>query len=260
MTIKDNIKASIWRRMSSPVQQAVADGYYAAMIEFAYQRARHCKASFMFNGDSYGYFCHRYNFAYWNERAVEIPIAFRLLDRYRGLRILEIGNVLGHYAPASHVVVDKFERAKGVLNVDLLDYEPPRPFDLVVSISTFEHIGFDENHYAKGEEYSDTQGNVLKAIEKVKGLLSAGGLFLLTLPLGYNPFLDEKIAANALGMPDMWFLKRVSRSNRWKQVSFEEVRGVKYAAPFKPGANGLVVAQFIKGGAQNELSEMPERP
>ena len=70
-------------------------------------------------------------------------------------------------------------------------------------------------------------------------------MFLLTFPLGYNPGLDAEVAADSLGMK-IFFLKRISQSNHWQQVGFEEVRGIQYGKPFYPGANGLVIARYEK--------------
>ena len=56
-----------------------------------------------------------------DERAVEVPVAQALVDRHAPDRVLEIGNVLSHYRPQQHVVVDKYEQAAGVLNRDVLD-------------------------------------------------------------------------------------------------------------------------------------------
>ena len=51
-------------------------------------------------------------------------------------KILEIGNVLNHYFSFNHTVIDKYEEATGVLNVDIVDFDTNEKFDLVVSIST----------------------------------------------------------------------------------------------------------------------------
>ncbi|MFK5282271.1 hypothetical protein ACI3PL_22195, partial [Lacticaseibacillus paracasei] len=90
-----------------------------------------------------------------NERAAEIAIAAHLIEPYRQKDqknfhpvwsknapscILEVGNVLSNFMPCNHIVVDKFEKASGVLNVDIVDYRSTHKFDFIISISTFEHI------------------------------------------------------------------------------------------------------------------------
>lgn len=47
------------------------------------------------------------------------------------------------YVPVAHDVVDKYEGAPGVRNVDVLDNEDG-DLDYVASISTLEHVGWDE--------------------------------------------------------------------------------------------------------------------
>ncbi len=101
------------------------------------------RGSFALDGEVYPYLYHRRHPTWLNERTVEVPIARRMVERHRGTRILEVGNVLGLYGPREHLVVDKYERAPGVLNVDALDFRDERGYDLIVSVSTIEHIGWD---------------------------------------------------------------------------------------------------------------------
>src|SRR5262245_21627467 len=60
---------------------------------------------FIFNRKTLPYFRHRYNMTWRNERCIEIPIAQEFLNRHKGKRVLEIGNVLSHYLPISHDVL-----------------------------------------------------------------------------------------------------------------------------------------------------------
>src|SRR5690348_8913285 len=47
---------------------------------------------------------------YWrNERAVEMPLAERMIRRYDPATVLEVGNVLGNVGIHGHTVVDKYE-------------------------------------------------------------------------------------------------------------------------------------------------------
>ena len=104
---------------------------------------------FAFQGEAYGYLFHRYNLTWLTERAVEVPVVQAIVDRHAGERILEVGNVLSHYRSQSHLVVDKYERGRGVLNRDVLDLDDLGPFDLIVAISTLEHVGWGN----EGHEY-----------------------------------------------------------------------------------------------------------
>jgi len=71
---------------------------------------RYCRAkpprTFKFQGRHYGYFCHRYNYTWRNERAIEVPIIWKMVEENREGRVLEVGNVLAHYFPVRHDVLD----------------------------------------------------------------------------------------------------------------------------------------------------------
>ncbi len=180
-----------------------------------------------------------------NERTVEIPIALREVERRPGARILEVGNVLGAYADFPHVVVDKYERAAGVLNVDIVDYRPDAPFDLILCISTLEHIGWDETPREPGK--------VLRAVEAMHGMLAPGGELLVTMPLGYNAEVDALLEAGALPFTERRFLRRISRDNRWREAEWFEVRGAKFGSPYACG-NAIVVGRIRRPPAGSETS------
>jgi SAM-dependent methyltransferase len=183
--------------------------------------------TFEFDGRRFAYHVAAYNTTWENERAVELPIALDALRRHSGARVLEVGNVLKHYVDSPHDVVDKYERSAQAFRMDVLDFQPEQPYDLIVSISTFEHIGFDE-------EARDPD-KVRRAIEHVTGLLAPGGELLISAPLGYNPSLDELAQRDALGFGEMRFLKRVSDDNRWVEVGAADTAGARYDSPFPKG-------------------------
>lgn len=87
--------------------------------------------TFEVGGETYPYLLHNYNLTWSNERGVEVPVAWRLVERSGGKRILEVGNVLSHYHDVRHDVVDKFERAPGVVNQDMVDFDPRTRYDLI---------------------------------------------------------------------------------------------------------------------------------
>lgn len=162
-------------------------------IQFLYHKIFH-KKTFQFNGTDYFYFSRKYNTTFLNERAVEIPIIIHFIKKYKDKRILEIGNVLSHYFDFDFDIVDKYEKHQGVINVDIIDFNCSEKYDLIVSISTFEHIGYDENiRYGTSEDNNIQPNSVLRAIEKTKTLLKPGGVFVFTIPLGFNSFLDSRI-------------------------------------------------------------------
>jgi SAM-dependent methyltransferase len=132
--------------------------------------------SFVFGGRTYRYHFHPYKHSWLTERAVEVPVARGVVEQYAFGRILEVGNVLGHYRAHSHLVVDKYEHAPGVLNRDVMDLEDLGAFDLIVAISTLEHVGQDEPE--RGPE------KAARAALALRERLAPGGRLLITLPLG----------------------------------------------------------------------------
>lgn len=144
--------------------------------------------SFQAWGDEYPYFVDPYHTTWRNERSVEVPLARQFLSKTTGVG-MEFGNVLGHYRrePPPWDVVDKYERSAGVLNIDVLDYSPARPLDFIVSISTLEHVGWDE--LPRQPQKADD------AFEHLRSLLAAGGRMFLTVPLGHNATVDDAVLA-----------------------------------------------------------------
>lgn len=120
---------------------------------------------FMFHNKSYRYFYHKYNTTWQNERAVEIPIVWDIVKK-RGGNVLEIGNVLPHYFTFQHDVVDKHEKGEGVINEDVADLRLQNKYDLIVSISTIEHVGWDENPTHKKEKLNKPEKTLV--CEKTK--------------------------------------------------------------------------------------------
>jgi SAM-dependent methyltransferase len=187
--------------------------------------------TFTFRGRIYSYMYHWYGKTYLIERAVEIPIAWERVSaaRAESKRILEVGNVLSHFFPTDHDVVDKYERAPGVLNEDVVDFRPESTYDLIVSVSTLEHVGFDE-------EGPDSPDKVARAFENLRECLAPSGELFFTFPLGYNPAIDRLVRNGSLALIERAVMKRVSHySNRWEEVGWEDVRDPTYGRPFRSG-------------------------
>jgi hypothetical protein len=146
--------------------------------------------TFTYNGMEFDYFDHPYNTTRLNERAVEIPIVMEWLSRQHG-HGLEVGNVLSHYGVTGHHVVDLYEQAPGVQNIDLFDLRGPL-FDWIVSISTIEHVRWDTPP-------QDPNGSA-QAVQALLGMLRPGGSsqLLVTAPLGHQPYLDEAVRTGSL--------------------------------------------------------------
>jgi cyclopropane fatty-acyl-phospholipid synthase-like methyltransferase len=144
--------------------------------------------------------------------------------------------VLPHYYEFGHDVVDKFEQVPGVINEDVVDFSPGKRYDLIVSISTLEHVGYDE-------EPRDPQ-KVVRAVEHLKALLKPGGLMVITLPAGYNRPMDELLKNGALEFSGQYYLRRMTEDNQWAETGMDEAISAAYGSPY-PYANGLVVCTYV---------------
>jgi SAM-dependent methyltransferase len=209
---------------------------YPYWLYAKFERSR----KFDLNGNSYRYFTQRYNTAWRNERTVEIAIFEALLNQYGGKRVLEVGNVLSHYfqdiVPGrSHIVVDKYEIAEGVVNEDILSYEA-EPFDLIISISTLEHVGWDEKP-------RDPE-KVLRAIDNLKKLVKPGGELVVSMPLAYHPPLDRALTNGEVAFDNVTYLKRMNQFNSWREVPAEALEGVVFNDPY-PGASAISVCRWV---------------
>jgi len=184
-------------------------------------KARGRRPSFAYQGDTLEYFWHPYNRTWLSERALEIPIAQRFLARYPSDSLgLEIGNVLAHYQPITHRVVDKYETSPGVENIDVVDVTAPEPLDFVLAISTLEHVGWDEpiRDLTKAPA----------ALDHLRSLLDPHhGRLLLTAPLGHNPGLDAYLLQSDHGALTSDIFVRDHR-DRWTHVDRVEPHQVRY--------------------------------
>lgn len=190
---------------------------------------------FRFDGTEHAYFYHRYNRTWLCERVVEIPLALDGLRRAGPGRVLEVGNVLAHYGVRGHDVLDKYEEAAGLIREDAADFRPARPYDLILTLSTIEHIGWDE--------VPQEPRKVLAAVENLRRCLAPGGRMMATWPVGYHPELDRAVDAGELAPARLLCLRRTSARNEWAEATWAEIRGLRFGSPY-PFANGLCVGEF----------------
>jgi len=192
---------------------------------------------FKLQGKNYSYFCNIYNATWKNERAVEISISNELIKKYKNKKVLEVGNVLSHYSPVTHDILDKYEKSKGIINKDIVDFKPSKKYDLIISISTLEHVGFDEKPKDKNK--------IMLAVKNLKKMLAKNGEILITVPTGYNPYLDKILKKNKIKFTKKYCLKRISKDNKWVEVKWQEIKNSKYNKPFL-NANGLFIGIIKK--------------
>jgi len=206
--------------------------YSITLLRFRHERF------FTYRNERYAYFYHPYNFTWDNERAVEIPIVMRRLKSFKGEKILEVGNVLSHYYPVEWDVLDKFEKRTGVIKQDVVSFLPSSKYDLIVSISTLEHIGFDDD-IRDPHKIIETLRNLKK------NCLKQGGKMIFTMPLGYNTFMDNILFNDKLGFDEKNYLKKISK-NAWIEVEEKELEDITYGTTYIE-ASAIVIAEFKNG-------------
>lgn len=217
------------------VHRAYATGFRLVVepLQYLAFSVLHSGRRFSFAGKEYPYFIRRHNTTFRNERAVEIPICLDRVERNQGRDILEVGNVMSHYVPRDWTVVDKYEEGPGIVNADIVEHRPDRRYDLVISISTLEHVGKDED--------DQDPGKASRAIAHIADrYLKPGGTFLFTVPIGYNHPMDADLFGGAVRLSEKRYLLRVSADNVWREAAADEVRDARYGEPFE-NANALFV-------------------
>jgi len=202
-------------------------------IVLEYYRIFKSKGMFEFDGMKYHYFYSLYGSTWRSERAVEIPIVWNIVDKSKseGQKILEVGNVLSYRFNVSHDILDKYDKLDGIINEDVVDYNPPYKYDLIVSISTLEHVGYDE-------EYKDPM-KIVRSLQNLKRLLNCGAKLVVTLPLGYNKEMDSNLNKKIIVFDKIYYMKRIKK-DEWKQVMEIDPSDVDYDKSI-PSANAIII-------------------
>ena len=194
---------------------------------------------FKVNDTLYDLFYHRYNLTWTKERAVEIPYAIKEIESCKG-NVLEVGNVMSHYFNPTWSIVDKYEIADGVINEDINTYKPKNKFDLIIAISTFEHIGWDED----GEPDPFTSSvKIMESFNNLKNnCLNKKGRIVISIPIGWNPAIDKLFLDNAFNFKRISYVARVG-DREWVQTSKDKAMTCVYGKPY-PYANCIAIGEF----------------
>lgn len=206
---------------------------------FIYFKVFRSGKTFILNKKKYRYFYHLYNRTVASERVVEIPLAKEMLTNYENKDILEVGNVMSHYIHTNYPILDKHEKGRNVVNKDVINFNLKKKFDLILSISTMEHVGYSKRYWEpnKPDKFS-------KGIANLKKHLKKGGFIFVTFPLFYNEYITNLIVNKKAPFTKMYFMKRVSYLNEWKQISFQEaLKGDVYEGRFA-NANILCIGVY----------------
>jgi len=236
--VKENI-STVFSRMKKKygLLHTIKFGFNI-IVQFIFLGIYYQTQKFSFNNKEYNYFVNFLNATHTNERIIEIPIIIDILKENKCKKILEIGNVISKYYDFPHTIVDKYEETENVINDDVVKFQPNEKYDLIFSISTMEHVGFDENP-------QDSE-KILHSFENLKSLLQPNGKIIVTMPLGYNQYLDNYLMKGKFGFEKQFFFKKDQKYNTWKEVNTMDISTAKYDNKFPPHANELILAVFRK--------------
>jgi SAM-dependent methyltransferase len=197
-----------------------------------YYRKFRSSEEFKFHGNTYRYLFHPYVTTWRNERAFVIPIIWDIVKKSREQekRILEVGNVLSYYFKVDHDILDKYDTMDGVINEDVVDFNPLKQYDVIICIFTLSSV----------EGHNDKDPNkVLRAINNLNRLLAPGGQMVAVVELGYNPEMDKLLKSGELRFDKHYYLKQIS-GYRWKEVDGLDFNEVKYVKSI-PSPNRVVI-------------------
>jgi len=202
-------------------------------IKLSYYKKFKAAETFKFNGREYHYLFHPYCATWENERCAVIPIIWDIVrkNEEEGKRILEVGNVLSYVYPVRHDVLDKYELVEGVINEDVVNFQPPHKYDLIISIVTIQFVGWNESPREPRK--------VLQAIDNLKSILAPNGILVVVHGLGEHKEIDE-LFKNGLMKFDKQFYLMKTAGHKWKEATWEDVKDLKYNHSV-PTANGVVV-------------------
>lgn len=206
-------------------------------LKYSYYSYFKSSEYFSFQYRNYQYFFHYYNTTWNNERAVEIPIIWDIVKVNAGKEILEVGNVLSNYFKVDHDVLDKYDKIDGVINQDVVYYNPPKKYNLIISISTLEHVGWDEDPREPMK--------ILDAFQNLQDLLLPGGKMAVTLPLDLNEEMDKLLKKGKIDLTEIYCLKRKKKSNEWIEADCKDIFQLIHKDDH-PKTNKLIIGLFEK--------------
>jgi len=192
---------------------------------FFYKKFRNDE-TFYFNEKKYHYLFHGRvagaGPSWKNERCVNIPIIWETIEEYRknNKKVLELGNVISYATDIDHDVIDKYEIMDGIINEDIIDFDPKFKYDLIVSVLCLQSVGWDE--------IPKDPPKILKAVENMNSILAPGGKMVISVGWGWNQYLESLILEGKFKFDEQWYLKN-EKGYKWKQVqSINEIKDLKY--------------------------------
>lgn len=197
--------------------------------------------TFEFQGKKYRYFFHPYCSTWKNERCAIIPIVWDVIkkNQEQGKRVLELGNMLSYYFPVTHDILDKYEIMDGVINEDVVNFNPPIQYDVIVSIMTLQEVGLKETPPDPSKFYS--------ALDNLKRHTVQNGKLIIIHGIGENNEMDHQLTNGRLKFDKQYCLIRIS-GHKWKEAKWEDVKVQSYSHSV-PTANGVVIGIIEKNAS-----------
>ena len=158
--------------------------------------------------------------------------------------------MLSYYLKVDNDILDKYEIMDGVINEDIVDFNPLKRYDVIISIFTLSVVRWSEDIEARrtgtnSPSVSPRDPNkVLGAINNLNRLLAPGGQIVIFHDLGRNPAMDKLLKSGELRFDKYYYLKRIS-GYRWKEVDGLDLNEVKYDKSI-PSANEVLVGVINK--------------
>ena len=91
----------------------------------------------------------------------------------------------------------------------------------------------------KSPERLNDRNKIPFAIDQLKKMLTPQGTLIFTVPLGYNPILDDLIKTERLDVKSQFFLRRIKK-DKWVETNLEGVKDSKFDSPYYRG-NAILV-------------------
>lgn len=189
-----------------------------------------------------------------DERCVEYPWLFSRLPS-EATHILDAGSILNYeyilnqlYLQGKHIHIATlapepscfWHEGVSYLFEDLREL-PLRDnfYDVIVCLSTLEHIGLDNTQYGGGDRYNEKRSSTFKlAVKELKRVLKPGGSLFISVPfgqyqnLGYCQQFDSKLLSETIeafgSHQDIYKAFFKYTASGWQPSSEEECADCKY--------------------------------